>query len=282
MIKKILKVCLVGKTNAGKSTFINQVVKEIISISNKKINTTQKLISGIRNFKNYQFIFFDTPGINFLKTKNNYHSSYKTDLLEGINKADIIIFFIDSKKINLNQIKKDLNNIINLNKKIIIFFNKIDLIKQDDILPYIDKINNLFKIESFYPISSKLNIGIDNLLLNLKKFSKKSEWIYKENEITDKDDIFITNECTRNSILKYLHKEIPYNIKIKNKYFKYLKNGHLKIKQNIIINEIRYKKIILGKKGNTIKLIRENSQKDISNIFNVTTHLYIEILKDNA
>ena len=282
MIKKILKVCLVGKTNAGKSTFINQVVKEIISISNKKINTTQKLISGIRNFKNHQFIFFDTPGTNFLKTKNNYHSSYKTDLLEGINKSDIIIFFIDSKKINLNQIKKDLNNVIHLNKKIIILFNKIDLIKQDDILPYIDKINNLFKIESFYPISSKLNIGIDNLLLNLKKFSKKSEWIYKENEITDKDDIFMTNECTRNSILKYLHKEIPYNIKIKNKYFKYLKNGHLKIKQNIIINEIRYKKIILGKKGNTIKLIRENSQKDIGKIFNVTTHLYIEILKDNA
>ena len=184
MIKKILKVCLVGKTNAGKSTFINQVVKEIISISNKKINTTQKLISGIRNFKNHQFIFFDTPGINFLKTKNNYHSSYKTDLLEGINKSDIIFFFIDSKKLNLNQIKKDLNNIIHLNKKIIILFNKIDLIKQDDILPYIDKINNLFKIESFYPISSKLNIGIDNLLLNLKKFSKKSEWIYKENEIS--------------------------------------------------------------------------------------------------
>ena len=98
----------------------------------------------------------------------------------------------------------------------------------------------------------------------------------------NKDDIYITNECTRNAILKFLHKEIPYNIKIKNTLFKYLKNNDLKIKQSIELDNKRYKPIILGKNGNTIKRIRECSQKDIKSIINNNIHLYLQIDTKNA
>ena len=83
-------------------------------------------------------------------------------------------------------------------------------------------------------------------------------------------------------MLTFLHKEIPYNIKIKNIYFNYLKNGDLKIKQNIIIKEKRYKKIILGKRGEKIKKIREFSQKQINKIFDLKVHLYLEIINGNG
>ena len=102
------------------------------------------------------------------------------------------------------------------------------------------------------------------------------------NQISNKDDVFITNECTRNAVLTYLHKELPYNINIVNQYYKHLKNGDLKIKQKLIINNLRYRKIILGKEGEKIKKIRELSQNQISKILDCKTHLYLEVKIDNA
>ena len=113
-----------------------------------------------------------------------------------------------------------------------------------------------------------------------KTYYKK--WIYNDNEISNKDDIFITNEITRNMILKLLHKEIPYNVKVKNKIFKYLKNGDLKVKQEIKIKNNRYKKILIGKDGSKIKSIRINSQKGISKSLNTKVHLYLIVSSEYA
>ena len=150
------------------------------------------------------------------------------------------------------------------------------------ILPKIDLLKDNKNIVSFLSVSAKKNLGINKFLKFISLKSYKSKWIYKDNEISNKDDIYITNECTRNAILRFLHKEIPYNIKIKNVLFKYLKNNDLKIKQSIELDNKRYKPIILGKNGNTIKRIREFSQKDIKSIINNNIHLYLQINIKNA
>ena len=116
----------------------------------------------------------------------------------------------------------------------------------------------------------------------LKNHSVENNWLYVNDEITDKDDIYISNECTRNAILEFLHQEIPYNINIVNNTFRYLKNKDLKIKQIIELNNMRYKPIILGKKGINIKRIREKSQIDIQNVLNCKVHLYLQVLVTNA
>ena len=116
------------------------------------------------------------------------------------------------------------------------------------------------------------------MLNYVDKFSYASNWIFKDDEITNKDDIFIVGELLRETMLTYLHKEIPYNVNIETSNFKTLRNNDIKIKQKIIINQPRYKKIILGKKGEMIKKIREDSQKKMSKIFNAKIHLYIEII----
>ena len=112
-----------------------------------------------------------------------------------------------------------------------------------------------------------------------KAYLKK--WIYDKDIISDKDDIFISNECTRNSILKFVHQEIPYNLNVCNELFKKLDNKNIKIKQSIKITNIRYKPILLGKKGVTIKRIREFSQKEITKILKSKIHLYIQVLISN-
>ena len=281
MKKKLIKVALVGKTNAGKSTLVNSFVGEKISIINKKINTTQDLILGILNIDTTQIIFYDTPGSNFLKTSHLLQKKIKTHIWNAIDQVNLILYIIDSSKYNYQDIESDINKISEVNKSIILVFNKIDLIENEKILFYINELKKINYIESFFNISAKYNKGITNLSNYLRTKSITQEWLYKNDEITNKDDIFITNECTRNAILEFLHQEIPYNIKVRSLVFKYLKNHDLKIKQSIELQNERYKPIILGKKGNTIKRIRENSQNAIHKILNCKVHLYLQVNINN-
>ena len=278
MKNKILKIALVGRTNAGKSTLINRIVGEKISIQNKKINTTQLTVIGVKNIKKTQLIFYDTPGSNFLKSLNKQSKNLKINLWNGIDESDIILYLIDSKTTNIKFLFDQIYKLQEVNKKIIVVFNKIDLISNKHILPLVNDLNKNFQIDSFFTVSATKNIGIQDLLDYIDKFSYVSKWIYKADEITNKDDVFIVGELLRETMLKYLHKEIPYNVNIKTLKFKILKNNDIKIKQKIIINQPRYKKIILGKKGEMIKKIREDSQKKMSQILNAKIHLYLEIL----
>jgi len=278
MTSKILKIALVGRTNAGKSTLINRIVGEKISIQNKKINTTQVTVIGIKNIRETQLIFYDTPGSNFLKSLNAQSKNLKTNLWSGIDDSDIILYLIDSKTANSKFLFEQIIKLQEVKKKILIIFNKIDLISNKEILPLTSNLNKNFNIDSFFTISAKQNIGIENLLNYIDKFSYASNWVFKDDEITNKDDVFIVGELLRETMLTYLHKEIPYNVNIQTSNFKTLRNNDIKIKQKIIIKQPRYKKIILGKKGEMIKKIREDSQKKMSKIFNTKIHLYIEIL----
>lgn len=278
MKNKILKISIVGKTNAGKSTLINNLIGEKISIQNKKINTTQDLIIGIKNIKETQLLFYDTPGSNFLKSLSVQSKYLKINLWSGIDESDIILYLVDSKTINLSFLFDQLEKIKEVRKKVIVVFNKIDLIESKKLLPIIKELDNKYQVESFFNISAKNNIGVVNLLDYLLKFSYFSNWIYNEDEISNKDDKFIINELLRETLLTYLHKEIPYNVILKTTDYRVLINNDIKIKQKIIINEKRYKKIILGKKGEMIKKIREDCQKKISLILKAKIHLYLEVI----
>ena len=278
MKTKKLRISLVGRTNAGKSTLINCIVGEKISIQNKKINTTQDTIIGIKNIKESQLLFYDTPGSNFLKNLDSQSKKLKKNLWNGIDESDLILYLIDASSINTKFLFGQLEKINETKKKIIVAFNKTDLILNKKLLPIINKISNQFKVESFFTISAKKNIGIDDILKFLKKYTYPSKWEYLNDEITNKDDKFFLSELLRETLLTYLHKEIPYNISIRTTNFKELSKSDIKIKQKILINEKRYKKIILGKKGTMIKKIREECQKKIKSVFKKKIHLYIELI----
>ena len=278
MKTKKLRISLVGRTNAGKSTLINRIVGEKISIQNKKINTTQDTIIGIRNIKESQLLFYDTPGSNFLKNLDAQSKQLKKNLWNGIDESDLILYLIDASSINTKFLFEQLEKINETKKKIIVAFNKTDLILNKKLLPIITKISNQFNVESFFTISAKKNIGIDDILKFLKKYTYPGKWEYLNDEITNKDDKFFLSELLRETLLTYLHKEIPYNISIRTTNFKELSKSDIKIKQKILINEKRYKKIILGKKGTMIKKIREECQKKIKSVFKKKIHLYIELI----
>ncbi len=277
MKTKLITVAIVGKTNSGKSTFLNNIIGERISITNRKVNTTQDLIKGIVNKNKTQMIFCDTPGYNTKKNKFSIQKKINSTVWNSLFTVDCILYFINSYQYNYKTIQDDLNKISESKKFITIVFNKIDLIKKDNLLTLTNKFKDLKYIDDFFYISAKYNQGLNKLSSYLEKKASFNKWLYTNNEISNKDDVYISNECTRNAILKFLHKEVPYNIDIKNLAFKFLKNNNVKIKQIIRINNKRYKPIILGKNGITIKRIRENSQNEISKIMKSKVHLYLKI-----
>ena len=152
MKKKLLKISLVGRTNAGKSTLINKLVGEQISIINKKINTTEDLIHGILNINNIQLVFFDTPGFKLDKEYDKKKPILKRNLWEGINISDLILFLIDSKNFKLNENIEHLKKLLEFKKKIIVVFNKNDLIDKKSILPMIKELDKFKKISNFFSI----------------------------------------------------------------------------------------------------------------------------------
>ena len=277
MKTKLITVAIVGKTNSGKSTFLNNIIGERISITNRKVNTTQDLIKGIVNKNKTQMIFCDTPGYNTKKNKFSIQKKINSTVWNSLFTVDCILYFINSYQYNYKTIQDDLNKISESKKFITIVFNKIDLIKKNNLLTLTNKFKDLKYIDDFFYISAKYNQGLNKLSSYLEKKASFNKWLYTNNEISNKDDVYISNECTRNAILKFLHKEVPYNIDIKNLTFKFLKNNNVKIKQIIRINNKRYKPIILGKNGITIKRIRENSQNEISKIMKSKVHLYLKI-----
>ncbi len=281
MTNKLIKIALIGKTNAGKSTLMNSIVHKTVSITNKKINTTQNIIKGIININDTQIVFYDTPGSNFLNSNVASQKRLKIDIWTAIEEVDCILYIIDASKYKYETICSDIKKINEAKKLIIVIFNKIDLIDNKNILPYIKSLNNLNLVEAFFNISAKYRKGLNKLSIFLKSKAQYSNWLFHKGETSNKDHIFMSNECTRNAILKYLHKEIPYNVIVRNLLFKSLKNNDIKIKQSIDLTNMRYKPIILGKKGGTIKKIRERSQNDISNIMKSKIHLYLQVNKLN-
>ena len=127
MTSKILKIALVGRTNAGKSTLINRIVGEKISIQNKKINTTQVTIMGVKNIKKTQFIFYDTPGSNFLKSLNVQSRNLKTNLWSGIDESDIIFYLIDSKTANIKFLFEQIDKLQEVKKRSLLYLIRLIL-----------------------------------------------------------------------------------------------------------------------------------------------------------
>lgn len=274
MIYKFLRICLLGDPNVGKSTFFNSLIGYKVSIITRKQHTTRNIVEGIFQKKNTQLLFVDTPGY----LSNPFHLiekkiAYKA--LREIKKSNFICIILDVTKINcfntpLLRVKLYLKKFSN----IIIILNKIDLLKNKNILlNYINKIK-IIPIRCVFFISAKYNNGIyefQNYLLNNSFITK---YDYKKNNLTNMSKQKLSEDITREKLYKYYNQEIPYNLFVKTKFWKEKKNIIL-IYQIIYVLEKNQKKLIIGNKGLKIQKIRIKSIYDITRICNKKISLKI-------
>ncbi len=272
--KKILLVSIIGEANAGKSTLLNKIIGEQISIVTHKKQTTRFPITGIWTKDRTQIIFYDTPGIfdkEKIIDKMMIKSSWKY-----IYSSNVILILMDIRKIMSESLTLIIQKLVVKKFQIIFLWNKIDIVDQN----FCESKIQIFK--SSYPdirgflISAKENLGIDELLSFLSDFAPKGEWLFQSDQITNLSTRVLASEITREVLLLNLRQEVPYNLIVNTDSWEEKKN-FINIYQSIIVQTLAHKKIILGTKGARIKKIGIEARTKISALLMSNVNLYLHI-----
>jgi len=264
-------VCIVGPTNAGKSTLLNTIFKKKISIVSNKVQTTNFAIEVTKYYKNNQIIFIDTPG---LYSKRN-DTNFLTNIFEEVARADVLVIILDIS-INLyyeEMIEKILNKTV---KPKLLIYNKVDKITQSSVVKKILDNEFVNKFDEIYYVSALKNKNIETLLDGIVKYLPIGSFEKSLSFETNVSKQLFFSELTREAIFKYLNQEIPYQILVKTvSYEKVLRN--YKISQIIYVKNENHKKIILGKNGSVIKKIGTSSRKQIEKVLKHKVSLFLEV-----
>ncbi|MCC8377424.1 MAG: GTPase Era [Rickettsia endosymbiont of Graphium doson] len=284
MIKqKTVSVCIIGRPNSGKSTLLNRIIGEKLSIVTPKVQTTRSIITGIITLKDTQVILYDTPGI--FEPKGTLEKAMVRCAWSSLHSADIVMLIIDSLK-PLDNITHDiLNKLRSLNVIPVILLNKIDVESKyvDDTKPFLAE---NYPDSLLFPISAISGENVDKLLEYITSKAKIAPWLYEEDDITDLPMRFIAAEITREQLFLGLQQELPYKLTVQTEKWEELEDKSVKINQVIVVSRESYKTIILGKNGSKIKELGMKSRKQMEQFFGFPVHLFLfvkvrELWEDN-
>ena len=263
-------VAIIGKPNVGKSTLINAIVGEKVSIVSPKANTTRDKILGVYNTKDCQIVFIDTPGI--LKPKNKLDEYMSSSITSSLSDIDCLIIVLDaSKSISSEDIEliKKHNNL-----PVIVVVNKTDAISTEKLFNELSKLNNIENITCVMPLSALKKKNIDALIQEIKKYLSDTVKYFSDDEFTDKPIRFQVSELIREKTLWFLQQEVPTSIAVELTEFS--QDQELTtVQANIICEKQSHKKIIVGNKGNMIKNISTQSRQALEKMLN--TKVFLEL-----
>ena len=274
--KKLLKALIVGKPNVGKSTLLNSLVGEKVSIVSRKAQTTQKNTTGVITKDNSQLIFFDTPGLNKIEKNIRISETFKT-VAENV---DVLIYMVDNTKKSQSiddQFRNWLNNNENKFRKKILIINKIDCIEKVNLFEITKKINGVINFDETFFISLSKKSGMERFLNWVEKQAYSNEWLFQQTYKSNISKKNFLSELTREKVFEYIHEEIPYNLEIKTDYIEPSSNKSLKVYQTVWLNKKSYKPIILGKEGKSIKMISVQARLDMQKFLKSKVHLFIRL-----
>ncbi len=270
-------VAIIGKPNAGKSTFMNNIVGAKLSIVTPKPQTTRKKVLGIFTENDLQIVFLDTPGI--LKPDYKMHHSMMGYVTDSVNEADCILVLIDLEKYKSFDTyfnKGFLSYFTNINKPKVVLLNKIDTFKDvKAVLPIIAEIavKNLF--DEIIPISAVKQDIKDSIIGVIAKYIPENPYFYDEDELSTLPQRFFVSELVREEVFLNLKQEIPYSTDVSIIEFKERKNGKWYISAEIIVERQSQKKIVVGAKGESLKKIGSYARAKIE--AHLGTEVFLEL-----
>ena len=271
-------VAVIGKPNVGKSSLVNALVGEKVSITSPKAQTTRNRIFGIKNGEDYQIVFVDTPGVQHTKTKLGEYMTQATD--GATTDVDAIVIVLDALRVNQEDFK-----IIEKYKKVkcpvFVVVNKIETTNFEKMYPILDKLNKYDFVKKFITTSAIRGLNIEELENDLLKCLPEGDAFYPRDEYTDKSVRFMCQEIIREKALLFLQEEIPHGIAIEIMTF-IDDEKCIKIDANIVTESARHKQIIIGANGSMLKQIGMASRKDIEELTGtkVMIELFVKVKKD--
>lgn len=273
-------ITIIGRPNVGKSTLLNSILGEKMVIISSKPQTTRNAIRCVHTTDDYQMIFIDTPGMHKPKNKlGNYMMDVATQTLKEV---DVVLFLVDeSAQIGPGD-QAIMENLKDLKTPKILIINKIDVMKQQDILAKIDQLKK-YNFDEIVPISAKSGKNIDTLLTLIEKYIPVGPQYFPSDMITEQPEKIIVAELIREKALMLLMEEVPHGIAVEVMSMKERKKGGLfDIEVNIYCERKSHKGIIIGKEGKMLKKIGSLARREIENLLGckVNLQLWVKVRSD--
>ncbi len=273
---------IIGTPNAGKSTLLNSILGQNISIVTSKPQTTRNKIFGIYTKDNIQIVFVDTPGI--LDPKYRLQEFMKKEIDSSFAESDIIILVIDAFKYDSGILKSTYEKYRTefSAHKLFCVLNKIDLLKKEEVLEMIKEVSDQFKFDEIIPVSATKKFNIDDLISTIARYLPESEFYFEPDAVTSQPEKFFVAEIIRQNVLKQFKDEIPFSVYIDVEEFKEREAGKDYIRASIIVERDSQKAIVIGTSGSKIKSLGESSRREIENFLGRKTYLelFVKVRKD--
>jgi len=271
-------VNIIGNPNVGKSTLMNALVGEKISIITSKAQTTRHRILGIVNGEDYQIVFSDTPGI--IKPAYELQDSMMDFVKSAFDDADVLIYMVE---VGEKELKNEFffQKIINSKIPVILLLNKIDKSNPEEVEEKIQfwrsKVPNSF----VYVISALERFNVESVFYKIIELLPESPPFYPKDQLTDKPERFFVNEAIREKILQHYKKEIPYSVEVETESF-VEEESIIRIRAVIMVERETQKGIIIGHKGSAIKRVGTDARKELQHFFDkkVYLDLYVKVNKN--
>lgn len=274
-------VTLIGRPNVGKSTLMNQLIGMKIAITSNKPQTTRNRIQTVYTGEKGQIIFLDTPGIH--KAKNKL-GEYMVSVAERtLGEVDVVLWLVEPTTFigaGEQHIAEQLNR---LNTPVILVINKIDTVKKEEILTFIDRYKDICNFAEIIPVSALKGENTDTLLDSIFKYLEAGPQFYDEDTVTDQPERQIVAELIREKALRKLDDEIPHGIAVAIDQMKTRRHGHIiDIDATIVCERDSHKGIIIGKQGAMIKAIGSAARIEIENLLDtkINLQLWVKVKKD--
>ena len=265
-------IAIVGPTNAGKSTLMNQIMGRKVSIVSHKVQTTRTALRAIKMVGDRQLIFVDTPGI--FRPARRLDRAMVGAAMSATSDADAVLLVIDATK-GITDTVRSLIDKIRDHKNLFVALNKVDAIQKQELLPITAEINELAHPRDVFMISALKNDGVDEMLRALADVMPAGPYLFEPHDATDVPDNLYLAELTREKIYKYIHQELPYHINVITERVDVDDAGVLDIYQKIAVRNDAHKKIVIGRGGTQLQKIGTDARHDIQNQWGVNARLHL-------
>lgn len=264
---------IIGAPNAGKSTLVNQLTGSKVSIVSHKVQTTRARIRAIAIEGAAQIVLVDTPGI--FKPKRTLDRAMVENAWGGAGDADAVILLVDGRPGLTEEAKAIIGQLAATRTKALLVINKIDLMPRERLLEVSAEFNAAYPFEQTFMVSALTGSGTKDLLTAIAARMPESPWLYPEDQVADVQLRFMAAEMTREKIYERLHEELPYASTVETEGWEERKDGSVKIDQVIYVQRDSQKAIVLGKGGQTVKLINQLARAEMERYFERRVHLFL-------
>lgn len=266
-------IAIVGRPNVGKSTLLNAMLGQKVSITSRKPQTTRHRVMGIYTEEQYQAVFVDTPGLH-KEEKRAINRLMNRAAASSLGEVEMIIFVVEGThwteddELVLKKLKQQPGT------PVILAINKIDNVKnKDEMLPHIQKLSGMFDYKAVLPVSAKQRKHTDTLRDMVRDALPECEHFFPEDYITDRSSRFMASEIIREKLMRFMGEELPYSITVEIEQFKWQENGVWQINGLILVERDTQKRMVIGKKGEKLKTIGTEARRDLEEMLEARVHL---------